>query len=51
MVDALRVCPETEKAQPISRLGRVVVCGGMDTAAYCLNSNTFSPPFFDWTFR
>jgi hypothetical protein len=29
----------------MDRLGWVVVCGGMATAAYCLNSNAFSPPF------
>jgi len=28
LVDALRVSPETKKAQPISRLGWVVICGG-----------------------
>jgi hypothetical protein len=39
LVDALRVSPETKKAQPISQLGRFVVCGGMDTAAYRLTSN------------
>lgn len=29
----------------INRLGWFMVHGGMDTAAYCLNSNDFSPPF------
>jgi hypothetical protein len=28
-----------EKAQPVSQLGWVVVCGGIDTAAYCFTSN------------
>jgi hypothetical protein len=41
LTDALQVSLETEKAQPIAvdRLGLVVVCGGLNPAAYYLISN------------
>jgi hypothetical protein len=32
-IDALRVSPETEKAQPISPMSRIVVCGDNKKAA------------------
>jgi hypothetical protein len=52
LIDALQVSPETEKAQPIAvdRLGLVAVCGGLNPAAYCVNSNAFSPPSCDCSF-
>ena len=46
MVAALRVSPKRKKPSRNDRLGLVVVYGGMDTAAYCHNSNDISPEPF-----
>ena len=50
LVDALRVSPETKKAQPITmdRLGMVVVCGGNATACLMILCGVSHLLSFSW---